>query len=283
MDDQHKHVLEHAIDALQENQRTLLSLLVSQKPVQPEEFRQFLVHLKPNLAATVQQGRSVLRQLHVLEEVIQSSAAINSSLALDQVLEGILDSVIGFTGAERAYLMLQDESTQELTIRVARNWDQESMQEDTAFSSSIVDKALAQDTAVVTLDAQRDQRFAGLESVQAGRLRAVVCIPMLIQGKTIGVLYADSRAQRDLFDDNIIPLLTAFGSQAAIAIKNASEFEQVQGDLEEARQEVMKLRVEIDRHRVKDEIDAVTGSEYFQRLASMAHERRKQHKKRRNR
>lgn len=275
-----KHDLERAIDGLLEDQRTLWAMLSSHKSPQPGAFREFLRHLEPNISAAIQQGRSVLGQLHVLQDVIQSSAAINSSLALDQVLEGILDAVIGFTGAERAYLMLQDKHTQELIIRAARNWDQKSMQEDTAFSSSIVEKALAQETAIVTIDAQIDQRFTGSQSVRAERLLSVVCIPMLIQGSAIGVLYADSRLQKDLFGADVIPLLTAFGSQAAIAIKNASEFEQVRDDLKEAQQEVMKLRVEIDRRRMKDEIDAVTGSDYFQRLAVIAEERRKKRRQR---
>lgn len=275
METQQKHELERTIDGLTENHRVLMSLVGPANPPSLGVYQEFLQQLEPDLLTAIRQGRSVLRQLDVLQEVIHSSAAINSSLALDQVLEGILDAVIGFTGAERAYLMLQDEQTQELTIRAARNANGPDVKGGTAFSSSIVEDALAQQKAVVSLDALQDQRFSGMQSIMLGRMRSIVCIPMLIQGKAIGVLYADSRAQPDLFDGGILPLLTAFGAQAAIAIKNASEFGQVKVDLEEARQEVMKLRVEVDRHRMKDEIDAVTGSDYFQSLAGIAKERRK--------
>src|SRR5690606_18390859 len=62
-------------------------------------------------------------QLDELQQLIDTFALITSTLELDQVLEGVMDTVIRFTGAERAYLMLRDKQTGDLQIPVARNWD----------------------------------------------------------------------------------------------------------------------------------------------------------------
>jgi transposase-like protein len=81
--------------------------------------------------------------------------------------------------------------------------------------------------------------------------------------------------------ESSVPLLTAFGSQAAIAIENARLFKQVKADLDEAQHEVKRLRlqIEIDHKRVKEEVGEITESKYFQELSSMANDMRRRHHK----
>src|SRR5262245_50462694 len=50
----------------------------------------------------------VFIQLLQMQSLVDTSALITSSLDLDQVLDGVIDTVIKLTGAERAYLMLRD-------------------------------------------------------------------------------------------------------------------------------------------------------------------------------
>lgn len=268
-----QHDLEIALDHLLEDRKTLWSLPNNYSL--PKPLQELVNHLEHDISTVNQHGRGVLEQLTVLQCLIQNSASINSSLELDQVLEEIIDAVIAFTGAERAYLMLKEQGSGELAVRSARNWDQETIkQTDAEFSRSIVTTALEGQQPVVTTNAQQDQRFGGVNSIMSGMLLSVLCIPLVWKGTSIGVLYADSRVTQGLFRDSLLPLLTAFGMQATLAIQNASQYAQVQGDLKEAQQEVQKLRVEIDRRRVKEEIEAVTGSDYFQQLAGIARERR---------
>jgi hypothetical protein len=58
--------------------------------------------------------------LHALYEVGQS---VNSTLELEEVLNQVMDRIIQLTGAERSFLMLKDEDTGEMEVRVARNVD----------------------------------------------------------------------------------------------------------------------------------------------------------------
>ena len=204
-----------------------------------------------------------------MEELLRTFSLITSSLELDRVLEEVMDTVIRLTGAERAYLMLSNKDTNELELAVARNWDRENIADtDGVFSSSIVNQALKEGQAILTTNAQADDRFQNVKSIVNNQLRSILCIPLTLQGRVIGALYADNRITQDVFRHEQIPLLTAFGTQAAIAIENARQFGAVKNDLDKALTELQSLQIEIDRTRVDKQVSQITESDYFQRLSS---------------
>jgi GAF domain-containing protein len=97
-----------------------------------------------------------------------------------------------------------------------------------------------------------------------------VCIPLSLRGQVVGVLYADNRIEQGIFSNDDVPLLTAFGTQAAIAIENARQFGRVKNDLREAQRELQSLKIQIDRQKVEQQVSEITESEYFDRLSKAA-------------
>ncbi len=217
------------------------------------------------------QAQGMGHQLEQLEELMRTFTLITSSLELDLVLEEVMDTVIKLTGAERAYLMLSNKETAELEIAVARNWGKENIADNEAvFSRSVVSEALKENKAILTTNAQADDRFQNVKSVVNNQLRSILCIPLTLQGREIGALYADNRIAQDVFRAEQIPLLTAFGTQAAIAIENAQRYGEVKSNLDKALTEIQTLQIEIDRSRVDKQVNEITESDYFQRLTSSA-------------
>lgn len=217
------------------------------------------------------QSGDVGRQLDQLEELLRTFSLITSSLELDRVLEEVMDTVIRLTGAERAYLMLSNSDTDELELAVARNWEKENIGDnDAVFSRSIVNQALKEGQAILTTNASADDRFQNVKSIVNNNLRSVLCIPLMIQGRVIGALYADNRITQDVFRKEQIPLLSAFGTQAAIGIENARQFGAVKQDLDNALTVLESLQIEIDRARVNKQVSEITESDYFQRLSAEA-------------
>jgi transcriptional regulator with GAF, ATPase, and Fis domain len=215
-------------------------------------------------------------QLDQFEQLLDMFAMITSSLELEQVLGEVMDTVIRLTGAERAYLMLRDRQTGELSISVARNWDRESLSEsDAVFSRSVVETALANGKPFLTTNAQADDRLQDKLSVVSKNLRSILCIPLLFRGQVVGILYADNRVTQDVFRQELVPMLTAFGTQAAIAIENARNYGQVKEDLNQALIQLQSLQIEIDRNKVASQVSQITESDYFQKLAVSAREMRR--------
>lgn len=184
--------------------------------------------------------KRVRRQVAALEEeredllaLAQISQVINSSLEVDDVLRIVMDTIVRLTGAERGFLVLLDEQGTPI-IRIARNWEQETIAPgDSAISMTVVRRVLEDGAPVLTTNAREDPRFDNQESVIALNLRSILCVPLKSKDQIIGAIYADNRVRTGLFTESEKKILAAFANQAAVAIENARLFESLRQTLSE--------------------------------------------------
>lgn len=159
--------------------------------------------------------------LERLELLYQLSQAFNSTLDLDEVLDRVIDEVIITTRAERGFVMLRNEQGN-LEFKVARGLDQTTISEPKfQVSRSIVERVASEGEAILTSDAQMDERFSARQSVVILGLRSILCVPLRLKDRTLGVVYVDNRMQAGIFTHSDLELLTAIASSAAAAIENA--------------------------------------------------------------
>ena len=168
--------------------------------------------------------------LIALTDVIQ---AINSSLEIDEVLRIVMDTIIRLSKAERGFLMLRNERN-EFVTRIARNWEQESLdQSESAISRTVINRVVSEGQPVLTTNAQEDPRFGGQESIIIYNLRSILCVPLRVKGESTGVIYADNRIHAGIFTETERDLLVTFANHAAVALENARLFESVRRTLDE--------------------------------------------------
>ncbi|MBI3174110.1 MAG: GAF domain-containing protein [Chloroflexi bacterium] len=192
---------------------------------------------------TLQTG--ALDQMHEqkyrLTSLMEVSHFINSSLGLERVLEGVMDSLIALTRAERGFLMLFD-SQGMLTVRVARGLAHTDLEgESFAFSRTVVQRVADSREPILTTNAQDDPRFEGQQSIIMHQLRSILCAPLRTKDSLLGVIYVDNRVRAGLFNEHDLEMLTVFAEQAAIAIENAHLFDGLElanRELEAANQEL---------------------------------------------
>ena len=158
---------------------------------------------------------------------------INSSLDPGIVLRIVMDTIIRLTNAERGFLMLRGQDGK-LSIRIARNWEQESLDpSEFAISRTVIDRVAETGDPILTTNAQEDPRFGGHQSIIAYNLRSILCVPLKVKGELTGVIYADNRIRSGIFTEADRDLLLAFANQAAVAIENARLFESLRRTLDE--------------------------------------------------
>jgi len=76
------------------------------------------------------------QQFSHLQALANIGQVVNSTLEVDEVLQIVMDTIVRLTEAERGFLMLRDERG-EMSIRIARNWEQESInQSESSISRS---------------------------------------------------------------------------------------------------------------------------------------------------
>jgi serine phosphatase RsbU (regulator of sigma subunit) len=88
-------------------------------------------------------------------------------------------------------------------------------------SQSIVNLVLDKHSAVLTADAQKDDRFGKKESVIISNIHSAMCVPLWNDREIIGVVYADRTVQLDQFTEDDLRLLTLLSNLAAVKIENA--------------------------------------------------------------
>lgn len=190
---------------------------------------------KPDVVRQLSDARNALARLRDdatqsgladrrLTALLEVTRAISTSLDLEEVLNLTMDSAIRLTGAERGFLMGVNANTGDLEVRVARNVQQESINANNVemqISHSVMQHAASTGEPVLTTNAQEDPRFAQQVSVVSFALRSIMCAPLRIQGRVIGVVYVDNRVKSGIFQPADLDLLSAFASAAAVAIENA--------------------------------------------------------------
>jgi GAF domain-containing protein len=68
----------------------------------------------------------------------------------------------------------------------------------------------------------------------------------------------------------MLPLMTAFGTQAAIAIDNARRYGDVREGLAEAKREIYMLRIAIDEAKRQQDVKRIVDSDAFKEIRARA-------------
>jgi PAS domain S-box-containing protein len=208
------------------------SILPIRATVQPDTLEN-LSQLESRLYRLAQEVAAFAEERNNLLALTEISQVINSSLDLDDVLRFVMDNIIRLTDAERGFMMLRDNAGQ-MTPRIARNWEQESLNDsEHAVSRTVIQKVIDTGEAILTTNAQEDPRFGGQESIIAFNLRSILCVPLKVKSDMIGVIYADNRIRTGIFSEAERDLLGVFANQAAIAIENARLFASLRSTLAE--------------------------------------------------
>jgi len=218
---------------LSKQARVVQDALITEQVTPQKGIMDDLNSLETTLAQLSQKMKAFETEHGNLLALADIGQVVNSTLELDSVLQIVMDTIVRLTRAERGFLMLRDEQN-ELTTRIARNWEQESINpNDFAISRTIMQKVVEAGEPILTTNAQEDPRFGTQESVIAYNLRSILCVPLKVKNELIGLIYADNRIRSGIFSENERNLLTAFANQAAVAIENARLFSSLKHTLSE--------------------------------------------------
>jgi len=225
--------VDQQIKALSQAAGQIRSAILPVRGSLPPTTLEELSHLESRLYRLAQEVAAFAEERKNLLALTEIGQVINSSLELDQVLRIVMDNIIKLTEAERGFLMLRDDAGH-MSTRIARNWEQESLNEsEYAVSRTVMQRVIDTGEAILTTNAQEDPRFGGQESIIAFNLRSILCVPLKVKNDLIGVIYTDNRIRSGIFTESERDLLGAFANQAAIAIDNARLFASLRRTLAE--------------------------------------------------
>jgi DNA-binding NtrC family response regulator/tetratricopeptide (TPR) repeat protein len=170
-----------------------------------------------------------------LRRLLALTRMIASEETEERLLRRIVDSSIELTGATSGYLFLM--TLHGLDFRVARNARGQDLERpEEKISRSIAREAIESGRPVVTEDAGGDTRFASGQSVALLGLHSVLCVPLKVPDGPLGALYLEHGKITAQFRAVDIPLVSALGDFAAIALSAARNLAALQAREEQLRQ-----------------------------------------------
>ncbi|GAA4853157.1 GAF domain-containing protein [Luteimonas vadosa] len=134
------------------------------------------------------------------------------------LLDGTLQAVMELGHCTRGFLLLRDDDGG-FAIRACQAIDP-TLLAHRRFSGSAgaVERVLREGEAVVANDVGSEAWLAARDSVVAGGLRALVCLPLRDAGGTLGAIYADRTTAGPAITRLDLELLEAFAERAALYI-----------------------------------------------------------------
>ncbi len=158
-----------------------------------------------------------------LSALMKVSTTINSIRGLDDLLERLLELLFEVVPAERGAILLTDEGSVETSLVFGLDRAQGKNQA-VSVSRTIVQQVLRDGVALLANDGASKSTFAS-DSLALTRAHSVMCVPLLIFDRKLGVLYLDTTKARDQFNRDHLQLVAAIAGISAVAIENARRFQ----------------------------------------------------------
>jgi sigma-B regulation protein RsbU (phosphoserine phosphatase) len=162
--------------------------------------------------------------------LIESSKIIDSGFSLSKILKTVTKMSQDILEAEAGSLMLLNEQEKTLTFAVALGKKGHKLKKNIKIKLGQGIAGLVAKTGVPILvkDAAKDKRFCNLVDKFSGfKTRSILCVPLKVKGRVIGVLEAINSHHKQGFSTKDIDLFQAFACQVAIAIDNAKLHKQI--------------------------------------------------------
>ena len=166
------------------------------------------------------QTKSSLSYKEQTEALSKISKAISSDLYLEDILKLIVTVTAQVMDSKICSLMLLDEKSKKLFIRATQSISEDyTKKPPLCIGEGIAGKVAKENKAMAISDINREEEYKYKEIAKKEGLRSLLCIPLSVKGRVIGVIDCYTSYPHE-FSKMEINMLTSVANQAAVAIEN---------------------------------------------------------------
>ncbi len=162
-----------------------------------------------------------------LRACVEVSKGITAELDPEKLIPTIMEKVSRLLPSENWSLFLLDKGSQMLRFEVSVDIDIETVKGfHLALGQGVAGQAALKQKLLFVEDvSQCDYFFDAVDCATGRRTQALICVPILFAGQTLGVLEIVNPKQ---MDQSVLPLLNLLADYLAIAIENTSRYKLVE-------------------------------------------------------
>ena len=189
---------------------------------------------RQKLLAELQVKNDLLnRRIAEVDALYQAGVVLSQSQELKPLLTRIIRLALDVIGASVGSVMLVDEIRGELLVSASVGLSDEVKKKTRVrIGESIAGHVAQTGEALLIPDISSDPRFAKYSKGNY-ETKSLISVPLKIKDRVLGVLNLSDPQHGTVFEENDLRLLATFASQAAIAIDDAENFEQLNKKLNE--------------------------------------------------
>src|SRR5271169_5151650 len=191
-----------------------------------EEHKQLLTLFASRISVGIENARlytRVSRQARQLTLLTEISRELTSILNVDELLKRIADLVTRIIDYQMFSILLLDASGSTLQHRFSLRFKESvQLKHEMPLGQGLVGYAAQHGEAVLAPDVSKDPRYIKANP----ETRSELCIPLIYKDKVIGVLDIE-HTRKGYFTEDHVRTMTTLAAQVAIAIENATLYEQI--------------------------------------------------------
>ncbi len=156
----------------------------------------------------------------IIGALYRISEAVTSDLYLEDILKLIVTVTAEVLGSKICSLMLLDPKKKELTIKATQSMSKEYINKNPLkLGEGIAGKVALENKPMAVYNILKDKNYKYQEIAGREGLVSLLCVPLHVKGKVIGVLTVYT-SEPHKFSDYEVSILKTVADQAAIVIEN---------------------------------------------------------------
>ncbi|HET9711883.1 MAG TPA: sigma 54-interacting transcriptional regulator [Pyrinomonadaceae bacterium] len=166
-----------------------------------------------------------------LAALMKVSTTINAIRGLPELQKKLLELMFEVVPATRGAILLVDSSEKEGEAEFSSVFalDREKGHDETIkVSRTLARQVLRDGTGLLIGD--RDYTASLNQSLEDAQTSSVLCVPLIMTGRSLGVLYLDTNEPNVHFDSDHLQLASAIAAITAVAIENARHIEWLESE-----------------------------------------------------
>ncbi|HPO48813.1 MAG TPA: sensor domain-containing diguanylate cyclase [Spirochaetota bacterium] len=167
-------------------------------------------------------------EIKKLNRLADINSIIASSLDKKRVLKTILEQTKKLVGCTKSSILLIDSETNQLVFEILTNEEEEKFLSDVRLNigEGIAGSVWQNGKSLLISDAQNDGRFSKkADSKSEFITKSIMAVPLISNGKIIGVMEAINKENGDFFNSKDLRLFEHLSIQASVALDNANLYE----------------------------------------------------------